>query len=167
MNDVSRRIQAIEDRHALADLRGHYCHLVDDRDWEALAALFCDDGEFIGFAHAKGRSEILRFFRNTVDGLTDGMWHFCTNPTLTLEGDAASGRLTLQYLSVKDGVSYVSAGHYDDEFRREDGVWKFRRRRITFYYYAPLTAGFVGEPTYIRTDGTPLTPAERTERLRR
>lgn len=164
-DSIEHRLTRIEDRQALEQLRGAYCHLVDSRRWEALADLFTQDGEFIGFAHAIGRPQILSFFRDTVSGLNEAMWHFCTNPTLTIEGETATGQLSLQYLSRKGGVSYVSAGHYDDSFRKEGGRWRFRRRKLTFYYYAPLSEGFVGAPTYIRPDGTPLTGPEIEARL--
>lgn len=156
MSELEQRIGAIEDRMAITELRAHYCHVLDDRDWNGLAGLFTQDGEFQGLAHVKGRDEVLRFFRDTVDGIAQGFWHFCTNATVKLDGITATGRISMQYLSVKNGVSYVSAGHYDDEFRKEDGVWRFRKRKITFYYFAPLTEGFVGRPVYIDPQGLPL-----------
>lgn len=165
MTDLETRMRAAEDRAELAQLRAHYCHVLDDRDWAGLAELFTEDGEFDGLAHAKGRAEIHAFFSGTVAGIAEGFWHFCTNPTIHLDGDTATGRISMQYLSVKKGVSYVSAGHYDDTFHRVNGVWKFRKRQITFYYFAPLSEGFVGSPTYIATDGRPLTTDEITARM--
>ncbi|WP_138470193.1 nuclear transport factor 2 family protein [Poseidonocella sp. HB161398] len=158
MTTVEERLQALEDRAEIAQLRAHYCHVLDHRDWPALAELFTADGEFQGLAHAKGRAEILHFFSKTVDPMAEGFWHFCTNPTVHLDGDRATGRISIQYLSQVSGTSYVSAGHYDDTLMREDGVWKFRKRQITFYYMAPLAEGFTGRPTYIDIDGRPLVP---------
>ncbi|PZQ46361.1 MAG: nuclear transport factor 2 family protein [Rhodovulum sulfidophilum] len=163
MEAIERRLRALEDHQQIAQLRARYCHVLDDRDWPALAALFTEDGEFHGLASAIGRAGILAFFGGTVDRLAEGFWHFCSNPTVDLAGDTATGRISMQYLSVKQGVSYVSAGHYDDVFRREGGVWRFARRRITFYYYAPLSEGFVGAPTYITPEGVPL-PGRAPER---
>ena len=145
-------------RAEIAELRASYCHVLDHRDWDAPAQMFTEDGEFNGLAHARGRAEIHRFFSGFVDGMAEGFWHFCTNPTIQLDGDRATGRISMQYLSVKKGVSYVSAGHYDDRLERVDGAWKFRERKITFYYHAPLSEGFVGKPTYIHIDGTPRVP---------
>lgn len=156
MSDLEARLRAVEDRQAIAELRAHYCHVLDARDWDALAELFTEDGEFRGLAHVTGRAAIHTFFSTTVQNLAEGFWHFCTNATVQLDGDTATGRTSMQYLSVKKGVSYVSAGHYDDDLRREDGVWRFRSRRITFYYFAPLSEGFVGAPQYITPDGRPL-----------
>ena len=157
-DDIETRLKALEDRAEIADLRARYCHVLDHRNWDALTEMFTEDGEFNGLAHAKGRAEIHKFFSGFVDGMAEGFWHFCTNPTIELNGDTATGRTSMQYLSVKQGVSYVSAGHYDDRLERVDGVWKFRERKITFYYFAPLSEGFVGKPTYIHIDGTPRVP---------
>ncbi len=156
MSDLEARLRAVEDRQAISDLRGRYCHVLDARQWDDLADLFTEDGEFQGLAHVTGRAAIHRFFSTTVQNLAEGFWHFCTNATTDLAGDTATGRISMQYLSVKKGVSYVSAGHYDDELRRENGVWKFRKRRITFYYFAPLSEGFTGQPQYITPEGVPL-----------
>jgi hypothetical protein len=157
-DDIETRLKALEDRAEIADLRARYCHVLDHRDWDALTEMFTEDGEFNGLAHARGRDEILEFFSGFVDGMAEGFWHFCTNATIELDGDRATGRTSMQYLSVKQGVSYVSAGHYDDRLERVEGAWKFRERKITFYYFAPLSEGFVGKPTYIEIDGTPRVP---------
>lgn len=160
MEPLAQRMTRLEHLAEIANLRGRYCHVLDDRDWPALADLFTKDGEFHGLAHVQGRDAILGFFRDTVSSIAEAFWHFCTNPTLDLDGDQARGRISMQYLSVKGGVSYHSAGHYDDVFRREDGVWKFANRRITFYYFALVAEGFTGQLTYIRPDGTPIDPRE-------
>lgn len=156
--NIATRLRALEDRIEISNLCAQYCHTLDDRNWSALAEMFTEDGEFKGLAHAKGRDEIYRFFSTTVDRLAEGFWHFCTNQTISLAGDTATGRISMQYLSVKQGESYVSAGHYDDRFERVNGVWKFRLRHITFYYFAPLAEGFTGKPTYIDINGKPLSP---------
>lgn len=156
MSDLETRLRAIEDKQAISELRAHYCHLLDSRDWDELAGLFTEDGEFEGLAHVVGREAIHRFFSTTVQNLAEGFWHFCTNATVDLKGDTATGRISMQYLSLKKGVSFVSAGHYDDDLRCVNGVWKFRKRKITFYYFAPLSEGFVGRPQYITPEGQPL-----------
>ncbi|MBL3560601.1 nuclear transport factor 2 family protein [Rhodovulum sulfidophilum] len=156
--DIETRLKLLEDRAEIAQLRAAYCHVLDHRDWDALVQMFTEDGEFNGLAHARGRAEIHQFFAGFVDGMAEGFWHFCTNPTIAIDKDTATGRISMQYLSVKKGVSYVSAGHYDDRLERVDGVWKFRERKISFYYHAPLSEGFVGKPTYIHIDGTPRVP---------
>jgi len=143
---VEQRLRMIEDQLEIAQLRAQYCHLLDDRRWSEFADLFTADGEFEGLELVRGREAILEFFSERVPKLAENFWHFCTNGTVELRNDTATGRISMEYLSVTKGVSYVSAGHYDDEMVRSDGRWRFKSRRITFYYYAPLADGFVGRP---------------------
>lgn len=155
MSDLEQRIAALEDRADIARLRAQYCHVLDDRDWPSLAEMFTPDGVFDGLARVEGREAILRFFRDTVGPMAEGFWHFCTNATMDLAGDRATGRISMEYLSLKQGVSYVCAGHYDDVLHKIDGRWHFASRKITFYYHAPLSEGFVGGPAYITPEGRP------------
>ena len=156
MTDFEARIQAIEDHIAITQLRSRYCHFLDDRDWLSLANLFTDDGEFEGLAYVKGRDNILPFFRDTIAIAFDGFWHFCSNPTVDLHGASATGRISMEYLSVKEGVSFVSAGHYEDRMVKDGSTWRFRSRKITFYFLSPLSDGFIGQPTFMDPLGNPL-----------
>jgi hypothetical protein len=146
MTSLEDRIQRIEDELAIGQLRARYCHLLDDRDWPAFIDLFTADGLFQGLEAVQGHAALMEFFSRRVPKLAQDFWHFCTNGTVEIDGDTARGRITLEYLSVSDGVSYVSAGHYDDVMVRQDGRWRFRSRIITFYYLAPLSRGWAGRP---------------------
>jgi len=142
---LERRLRRIEDELAIGQLRARYCHLLDDRKWPEFVDLFTEDGLFCGLKEVQGRDALLRFFQDFAEA-TEDFWHFCTNGTVEIEGDTARGRISLEYLSVTDGVSYVSAGHYDDVMVRVDGRWRFRSRHITFYFLTPLSEGWAGRP---------------------
>jgi uncharacterized protein (TIGR02246 family) len=144
--DLEARLRRVEDELEIAQLRARYCHLLDDRRWEEFVDLFTPDGEFVGLDRAQGRAGLLHFFSQVVPTLAEEFWHFCTNGTVEVQGDTATGRISLEYLSVVKGVSHVSAGHYDDVLRRVDGRWRFASRRITFYFLAPLSEGWAGRP---------------------
>lgn len=156
ISSVGERLKRLEDRAEIEQLRADYCHLLDERRWPEFVDLFTPDGTFKGLAEAKGRDELLTFFGKTVPSLGEGFWHFCTNGTVHIDGDQATGRISMEYLSVKKGVSYVSAGHYDDRLVRLDGRWRFKSRHLTFYYFAPLKDGFIGRPARIDIHGRPL-----------
>jgi hypothetical protein len=146
MPSLEQRIQRIEDELAIGQLRARYCHLLDDRDWPGFIDLFTADGVFQGLEAVRGHEALMEFFSQRVPKLAEEFWHFCTNGTVEIDGDTATGRITLEYLSVTGGVSYVSAGHYEDVMVRQDGRWRFRSRIITFYYLAPLSQGWAGRP---------------------
>ena len=146
MPSIEERLRTVEDRQAIAELRARYCHLLDERRWPEFVDLFAEDGVFEGLSAVRGHKALMEFFGTRVPAMTEEFWHFCTNGTVDLDGDRATGRISLEYLSVVKGVSYVSAGHYDDEMVRVDGVWRFAARRITFYFLAPLSEGWAGRP---------------------
>jgi hypothetical protein len=141
---IEQRIQRIEDRLEIAQLRAKYCHYLDDMQWNEFVDLFVQDGVFEGLSKVSGRDAIMQFFSIGVPKIAERFWHFCTNGTIELDGDTATGRISMEYISVTDGVSYTSAGHYDDVMVRVNGVWKFKSRKITFYFYSPVSEGFTG-----------------------
>lgn len=144
--NLELRLELIESQLEISQLRAHYCHLLDERRWDEFVDLFTQNGYFEGVSRASGRNDIHRFFSEDVPKIAEKFWHFCTNGTCDVDGDRAVGRISMEYISVTNGVSYVSAGHYDDEFQRVNGRWKFKSRRITFYFYSPVSEGFTGLP---------------------
>lgn len=142
MSDLEGRIQQLEDLAAIAQLRAWYCAFLDDHDWDALVALFTEDGEFHGMGMAKGRAELRAFFERVTEESFDAFWHFSSNETIELDGNRATGTTYLNQPSVIDGVAYVCAGRYRDDLVRQDGRWLFARRRVTFFYFAPLADGW-------------------------
>ncbi len=156
MTTIEERLRRLEDIDAINQLRARYCHLLDERAWDAFIDLFTPDATFKGLAEASGHDELRIFFGETVPRLGEGFWHFCTNATVDVAGDEATGRVSMEYLSVKSGISYVAAGHYDDHLVRLDSGWKFKSRHLTFYYFAPLEKGFIGRPQKIDIHGRPI-----------
>ncbi|MDF3881853.1 nuclear transport factor 2 family protein [Cupriavidus basilensis] len=143
---VMSRLQRLADELEITQLRGRYCDLLDSQQWGPFVELFTEDGVFEGIDRAAGREEISRFFSEDVPAMAEGFWHFCTNGTVSIEGDQATGRISMLYLSVSGGKSYVSAGHYDDEMVRTVQGWRFSSRKISFYFYSELKDGFCGKP---------------------
>jgi hypothetical protein len=148
---AEERLRQVEDRLEIQDLRGRYCQLLDDRKWDDFVLLFTADGLFQGLDTVRGRANLRKFFGEQFPQMADDFYHFCSNGTIQVNGDAATGRISLQYLSVIKGASYVSAGHYDDTFARVDGRWLFASRILTFYFLSPLNEGWAGRPFPGRT----------------
>lgn len=142
--DLEARILRVEDELAIGQLRARYCHLLDDMQWPEFVDLFTPDGEFEGLSKVKGHAELMSFFSQDVPKIAERFWHFCTNGVVEIDGTTATGRISMEYISTTGGVSYVSAGHYDDVMVKVDSRWKFKSRRITFYFYSPLSEGFTG-----------------------
>lgn len=142
MSDLDARIRALEDRAAIAELRARYCAYLDAHDWDALVELFTVDGEFHGMGAARGRDELRAFYARITEESFDAFWHFSSNETVELDGDRATGETYLNQPSVIDGVAYACAGRYRDELVRQAGRWLFARRRVSFFYFVPLSEGW-------------------------
>ncbi len=69
------------------------------------------------------------------------------NHLIRVAGEKASGICTLELRAVYEGQSHVAAGHYEDEYVKREGTWKFKRRQAALYYMVPLSEGWAQEDT--------------------
>jgi SnoaL-like domain len=135
-------------RAAIADLITRYAALNDSGDWEALAALYTEDGrmsrptapdEFIS-----GRPAILAAFRARPRRASR---HIVANVLVTLEGDArarASSQILLFIGNVPadGGLPLLSStapliGSYADTLVKTGHGWRFTERRGSLDFRAP------------------------------
>jgi uncharacterized protein (TIGR02246 family) len=137
MSTVEARLQALEDREAIRALIAEYRRALDEKDFEAYAELFGEDGEFVTDATGpvRGRAEILAMLADlqaagalTITAGDDR--HLVSNVEITVDGDRATVRSTWVYLTREaDGAPLLRmVGHYDDELRRTAAGWRFARR---------------------------------------
>jgi uncharacterized protein (TIGR02246 family) len=132
VSDLEARLQRLEDLEAIRALIASYRRALDEKDFEAYAELFGDDGEFVAdTAHARGREEILAMLGEmqrtgalTVEAGDDR--HLVANLEITVDGDSATASSTWVYLTRADGLAMV--GHYVDTLRRTQDGWRFERR---------------------------------------
>ena len=146
MTGLEQRVQRLEDLEAIRALDAEYCRVLDDGDWPALVALFTPDGEFVGLNRAHGHHELLSFFSGLAEGGLTAFWHHVTNLEIDLgiggNRDLANACSFLWQPCVLHGVPHVAAGRYTDTVVREDGVWRYRSKRVSFDYFAPLADGW-------------------------
>ncbi|RCW45755.1 uncharacterized protein (TIGR02246 family) [Halopolyspora algeriensis] len=141
--DLEARIRRLEDIEEIRQLRARYCQYLDDGRWSELAELFTADGAFVGLSTARGRDELRTFFAELQSGPLQAWWHFSSNETITVDGDEARGETWLDQPCVVDGEAHIAAGRYqDDVVRDSDGQWRFRERKVTFFFWGPLASGW-------------------------
>src|ERR1700735_5218312 len=130
MSDIERRMRRIEDRLALEDLNVRYFRASDDSDAATIAATFATDAEFFagGVLCGSTRGGIARFIAEkrgtmglSVHALQSALFEFA-------DDDHASGVVSIQLDVVQDGQAYTGALRYYDDYAREDGAWRFKRR---------------------------------------
>jgi ketosteroid isomerase-like protein len=173
MSDIEpleARVRRLEDRLALRELVARYALAIDDRDIDAIAAMFTADGRFRsrdGVMDASGREAVIEQFRGRFGALgpTNHIAHdqICT---FSADGDSASGIATSHAELWRNGRAFVTALRYDDQYRREEGRWRFADRLLSFFYYLPVDeyAAGLGNPLRMRAYGD-ARPADYPEPL--
>jgi uncharacterized protein (TIGR02246 family) len=133
--DLAARVRILEDREAIRALILAYGAAHDHRDYRTFADLFAQNGEWVGgLGSAKGPTAIFELMNRTIghNPLPEGSgtFHLMTNDQISIDGDRAAAVTKWLYLTPGDDKAprMVFLGHYDDEFIRENGEWKFLRR---------------------------------------
>src|SRR5262245_18892853 len=90
---VEARLRALEDKEQIAQVLIDYGRHLDSRNLAAYAALFAEDGEWVGgFGTVKGRTEIKAFMEKSLGtGPNRGnSYHILSNFTITGKGGTAT-----------------------------------------------------------------------------
>lgn len=133
------RLQRLETREQLKELRAKYCYYVDEQHWAPFFDLFVPDStlDFGGMGVYEGRDGLERFAAEFVEAQLEGSAHMLSNPILEIEGDEATGRWYIESpLTFVDGTGGWRQGWYRDEYRRLDGTWKIESITMRFVYTA-------------------------------
>ena len=135
LEPLEARLQRLEDLEAIRALFLEYQRRLDAKDFAGYGALFAERGELVaGELHATGPAAIEQLVRSMVGSLLSASpgadAHLVVNPSIELDGDRATARVTWVYLErgADDRPQLSKLGHYDDELVRESGRWRFLRR---------------------------------------
>ena len=136
LEELERRVRALEDVHAITQLKHRYFRLLDHGEWDALRECFTDDVEThyeSGHYRYAGIDEAMRFLSESLDGLRgNGRWgiHLGHHPEIELVSETeALGRWTLHAPSMDRGSGRVGRqeSFYEDEYRKVGDAWRIRR----------------------------------------
>jgi 3-phenylpropionate/cinnamic acid dioxygenase small subunit len=123
------------DRSAIEQLVIEYAYLLDHQRWQDVAALCTDDAVlFIRGREIVGQQGLDEWAARRAERPNRRTQHQMTLLRLEavsedeIHGTAA---LVLHVAKTGGGGTYVDLiGEYRDEYARDGGVWKFRRRRL-------------------------------------
>lgn len=148
------RLAAEVDRLAAMDeienLQGIYGYYIDKSQWQQAAALFADDAELTvqGLGTWRGREGVLRYLRSTgPEGLQEGRLydHMMLQPIIDVaaDGSSAKARWHLFAQLAQHGQFHEWAtGIYQNEYVKQDGVWKIRRLHLYPTMITPYEDGW-------------------------
>ena len=134
MDDVTGRLQRLEDEAAIISLKARYARACDaGYDADAIAGLFVDGGVWDGgelFGRADGLDAIRSHFSGASQRITWAL-HFTLNPLIDVaaDGRTATGSWYLWQPCTRrrssGEVQAWLAGTYDDTYRNTDDGWRF------------------------------------------
>ena len=135
VGDVATEVAALRDRLDILQLPVLYCHCVRRRDADGLVQLFTVDGTFSldGSMGPKGLFTGADLRNMYKQGLPDlDPWPLTHNLYVVLDGpSSATGRVHVEFRLGSQGYRVTHLGLYEDDYLKEDGVWKFQHRKLT------------------------------------
>jgi uncharacterized protein (TIGR02246 family) len=115
-----------DDQAAIRRLIADYALALDVGDADACVKLFTPDAEFLVYGRSfAGHDAIGKMFRDAPRGL-----HLTGISRIDVRDNTATARS--QVLFVRAGDLHLRPALYDDELVRDDGQWRFARRRCQF-----------------------------------
>jgi len=138
--DAQRQLWAAR---AIAETKARYCRFIDTKQWDRLAALFTADCRFEGLGSAPAGADVATFVNGVSTRLARTLSvHHCHMPEIRFEspGHARVVWAMEDYVEWTDGATvketpgsrgFRGYGHYEEEYRLEDGDWKIAFLRLT------------------------------------
>lgn len=170
-DSLERRVQRLEDRFAINDLVVNYATLLDDAQWDALGELFTEDGVFASpNSHTVGRAAVIANFK-VKHAPFPVTWHDPHGMAVEFDDDDHARGTVIGYAELASGeAAVVTSIRYQDDYRREDGRWRFAKRHVLSVYGMSVqehAAGGLGHSERKRWPDRPVGPAELPDFERR
>jgi hypothetical protein len=137
---VEQRLARLEARTELRELVARYCFTIDERDIEGIGECFTRGGSFRsqdGVMNAVGREAVVAQFHGRFAVLGPSN-HFTHDHVIEFENNdamRASGLVNAHAEVVRGGEPMLASLRYHDEYRFEEGRWRFHVRSLAFFYY--------------------------------
>jgi hypothetical protein len=141
------------DRDAIAQLKARYCRFIDTKRWAELRALFTPDCRFEGLGSAPSGATVDIFVTGISTRFCDATSiHHCHMPEIKVTGPDTARAVwaMMDYVQWPEGFAVAEVpghpgfqgyGHYEEEYRRQDGAWRISFLRLTRLRFDALPAG--------------------------
>jgi hypothetical protein len=154
--ELEQRKQRVEDVNAIERLQAAYGYYVDRALWDEVANLFADDGTieialdgvYVGKARVR---EYLYALGKGRHGLADGELneHLQVMPVITLASDGTTAKARWRAITLTGelgGDAFWGEGPYENEYVKQNGVWKIKTLHWYQALYVPYDGGWQTEP---------------------
>jgi len=134
------RLERLEARLEIRELIARYCFTVDARDVAGLGECFTRQGVFRsldGKMSARGREAVIEQFhaRFAVLGPSNHFTHDQIVEFAPEDPERARGLVNSHAEVIRNGEPLLASLRYHDEYRVEEGRWRFAERVLEFFYY--------------------------------
>jgi hypothetical protein len=153
---LEQRKERIEDVNAIERLQAAYGYYADRGLWEEAADLFADDGtiEIALDGVYVGKPRVREYLRTLSGGrpnLTDGELgeHLQVMPVITLAPDGLTAKARWRAIVLEGelgGQAFWGEGPYENEYVKDDGVWKIKALHWYQALYVPYEGGWQTQP---------------------
>ncbi len=134
LEELEKRVKAIEDLEEIKKLHQRYINLMDDLKYREVLDLFTDDctSEVRDSGEKRGKKEIEELYTKiaTIRGVVRYDGHLAVEPDITVDGDTARGTWLIYMLFSKPAINWVQ-GRNDCEYKKVDGQWRIRKLKFT------------------------------------
>jgi hypothetical protein len=165
--ELGKRLQVVEDIQQIDKLEKIYGYYLDNGQNQKIVDLFSDNAESIEISDRgvfKGKEGIRGFFfrylgqgqKGDLREIAPGrmLFHMQHQGVIDVQADGktAKGRwylLMIQAWPAEPGGpdrSVIGHGVYENEFVKEDGVWKFKKMFMSLHFRSPIPEGWVTTP---------------------
>jgi len=138
VQELARRVAALESELAILRALYRYCHLLDNGRQTELVDLFAPDGvldvRYVrrtgGPSHREaGHAALARWIASYAKVPQGKQQHLLTAPIIAIEGAGATAESYFTTVEARaGGPAVVAAGRYRDRLARRDGRWRFIER---------------------------------------
>ena len=147
-HDLEARVKRLEDLEAIRRLRYTYCYLCDEYKMDELLKLFAKGAQcdFHEFGQYVGNEEVAKFYKEIVPTAMTFFVHMVHNPMIEIiDENNAKGKWYADVPATLSGEARWMCGRYEEQYVKEDGVWKFKEINFFWYYETPIDQGWVKE----------------------
>ena len=148
---LSQRLMRLQDTQAVENLQNAYGFYLDKWQWDSATALFSAQGtlELAQRGVYVGRARIRAAFEDEFgpQGLHQGEVndHVFYQPVIHIAADGRSAKMRVRELQIlgKYGVNaYIGGGTHENEYVKEDGVWRIKSDHLYLTLLAEYDKGW-------------------------
>ncbi len=147
--EARRLMGLVRDDHEIHVLQRTYGYLVDKNLWTQIADLFTDDGtlEIGGRGVFVGKARVLQYLKFLGQPQRGKLYdHTQMEPVVTVapDGNTARGRWRALIFGADTDkkMDFLGDAIYENEYRKENGVWKIAKLHAVFVLYTDFSRGW-------------------------